>query len=58
MIKIDIPMPRCCSDCFALHILDDFGDCRCEITMTDVFIELFIDDESKLDNCPLKEVSE
>lgn len=52
MIQIDIPMPKCCGDCFAL---DDNGDYpRCLITEEQRGYTFRIR-EKRMPNCPLKE---
>lgn len=55
MIQINIPMPKCCGDCFAL---DDNGDYpRCIITNEQRGYTFRIR-EKRMPNCPLKEYDE
>lgn len=55
MIQINIPMPKCCGDCFAL---DDNGDYpRCLITEEQRGYTFRIR-EKRMPNCPLKNYDE
>lgn len=52
MVKIDIEMPKSCSDCgFSSFDRDDWN-CYCE------FLDLEINYQERLENCPLMEEKE
>lgn len=55
MIQIDMEMPECCDECFAL---DDYGDYpMCKIT-SETRGYNFNTREKRMDRCPLVEVKE
>ena len=50
MIKIDIPMPTCCNECFAL---DDMGDYPACLISHDVRGYTFNTRTQRMPSCPL-----
>ena len=55
MIQIDIKMPKCCEECFAL---DDMGDYPFCLISHDQRGYTFNTRKYRMDSCPLKEVPE
>lgn len=56
MIKIDIPMPKSCNCCFATYWCEEECLIYCGLTNRDV--DKSCTNETRNEDCPLKEVSE